>query len=294
MRSLVRFAPGPTIDLHVHTSMSDGTMTPEELVRFASSLGLRAIAITDHDTLDGIEPAQAVVDELELDFEVVPGVEISAEYNFGILHILGFFVRTDEPDLQKSLNFLRVERRSRVPKILEKLEAQNVFIREEEVKKIATGGAPGRPHLANLMFRKGYVKTIQEAFDRYLKRGACAYVPKVKLPAHKAIQLIIGAGGIPVMAHPYSLNQDDPDRFEEIFLSLIGTGLRGIEAYYPKHTREQTRMYVRLAAKFDLVVTGGTDFHGSNKPGTELGLFPGRPPLSYSILEEMKKRLADL
>ncbi|MGC8659436.1 MAG: PHP domain-containing protein [Desulfomonilaceae bacterium] len=288
---MARFAPGPTIDLHVHTTMSDGTMTPGDLVKFASSIGMRAIAITDHDTLDGIAPAQAVVNELELDLEVIPGVEISAESGFGILHILGFFVRTDEPDLQKSLDFLRVERRSRVPKILQKLEAQNVFIREEEVKKIALGGAPGRPHLANLMSRKGYVKTIQEAFERYLKKGACAYVPKVKLPAHKAIQLILGAGGIPVMAHPYSLNQDDPDRFEEILLSLIGVGLRGIEAYYPKHTREQTRMYVRLAAKFGLVISGGTDFHGSNKPGTELGLFPDRPPLSYSILEEMKKRL---
>ncbi|MGC8602904.1 MAG: PHP domain-containing protein, partial [Desulfomonilaceae bacterium] len=178
-----------------------------------------------------------------------------------------------------------------ISKILNKLMAQNIFIREEEVRKLATGGAPGRPHLASLMFRKGYVKTIQEAFDRYLKKGACAYVPKVKLPAYKAVQLIIDAGGIPVVAHPYSLNQDDPDRFEETLLALIDMGLKGIEAYYPKHSRDQTRMYIRLAAKFGLIMTGGTDYHGSNKPGTELGVFPDRPPLPYSLLEEMKKRL---
>ncbi len=291
---MARFAPGPSIDLHVHTNMSDGTMTPAELVQYASTIGLRAIAITDHDTLDGIEPAQSAVNDLELELEVVPGVEISADYDLGILHILGFFIRSDDSDLQKSLNFLRIERRSRISRILAKLQAQNVFIREEEVKKIAGDGSPGRPHLANLMFRKGYVKTIQEAFERYLKKGACAYVPKVKLPAHKTLQLITDAGGIPVMAHPYSLNQNNPDRFEEIVISLIDIGLKGIEAYYPKHTREQTRMYVRLASKLDLVVTGGTDYHGANKPGTELGVFPDRPPLPYSILEDMKKRLKDL
>ena len=290
---MARFAPGPTIDLHVHTNMSDGTMTPAELVQYASTIGLRAIAITDHDTLDGIEPAQSAVSDLELELEIVPGVEISADYNLGILHILGFFIRSDDSDLQKSLDFLRIERRSRISRILAKLQAQNVFIREEEVKNVAGDGSPGRPHLANLMFRKGYVKTIQEAFDRYLRKGACAYVPKVKLPAYKTFQLITDAGGIPVMAHPYSLNQNDPDRFEEIVLSLIDIGLMGIEAYYPKHSREQTRMYVRLASKFDLIVTGGTDYHGGNKPGTELGVFPDRPPLPYSILEDMKKRLKD-
>ena len=293
MKSFARFAPGPSIDLHVHTSMSDGTMTPEELVSYAATIGLRAVAITDHDTLDGIEPALMAVRNLDLDLEIVPGVEISADYDLGILHVLGFFVRSDNSDLQKSLNFLRIERRSRIAKILSKLLAQNVFIRDEEVKKAASGGVPGRPHVANLMFRKGYVKTIQEAFDRYLRKGACAYVPKVKLPAYKAIQLISSAGGIPVMAHPYSLNQNDPERFEEILLSLIDMGLRGIEAYYPTHSKEQTRMYVRLASKFDIVITGGTDYHGGNKPGVELGLFPDRPPLPYSLLEDMKKRLND-
>jgi len=268
-------------------------MTPVELVRYASAIGLRAIAITDHDTLDGIEPAQLALRDFELELEVVPGVEISADYDIGILHILGFFIRTDHSDLQKSLNFLRIERRSRISKILAKLVAQNVFIREEEIKKVATGGAPGRPHLANLMFRKGYVKTIQEAFDRYLRKGACAYVPKVKLPAYKALQLILDAGGIPVMAHPYSLNQDNPDRFEEVLLSLIDMGLRGLEAYYPNHTKAQTRMYVRRASMNDLSVTGGTYYHGGNKPGVELGVFPDRPPLPYSLLEDMKKRLKD-
>jgi 3',5'-nucleoside bisphosphate phosphatase len=291
LKSLARFAPGPSIDLHTHSNMSDGTMSPSELVQLASTIGLRAIALTDHDTLDGLEPAISAVREFELDLEVVPGVEISAEYDYGILHILGFFIRSDDSELEKSLNFLRIQRQSRISKILSKLVAQNVFIREEEVKKVATGGVPGRPHLASLMFRKGYVKTMQEAFDRYLRKGACAYVPKVKLPAHKACQLIVSAGGIPVIAHPYSLNQDDPDRFEEVLLSLIDMGLQGIEAYYPKHTKDQTRMYVRLASKFDLVVSGGTDFHGANKPGVKLGEFPDRNPLPYSLLEEMKKRL---
>jgi predicted metal-dependent phosphoesterase TrpH len=276
------------IDLHVHTNRSDGTVSPKEIVRMASRKGLRAIAITDHDTVMGVSQAQQ--EGSIAGVQIVAGVEISAECTEGILHLLGYFLDIHHEDLNSGLEHLRKGRLDRIPRIVSKLLDQDVVISEEEIRREASGGVPGRPHVANILLQKGQVRNLQEAFDRYLKKGAPAYVEKVKLAPADAIEMIISAGGVPVIAHPYSLKKDHPDALEEFVKNLVDLGLKGIEAYYPRHTAEQTSTYLELARKLNLVATGGTDFHGSNKPSVKLGVIPGRGPLPYSILEELARR----
>ncbi len=276
------------IDLHVHTNASDGTKAPAEVVRLAAAKGLRAIAITDHDTVEGV--AEAVAEGKAVGVEVVPGVEISADFRRGILHILGYFVRTDDPALLESLGRLKQGREERTPKILSKLQRLSVDISVEEVNREAGCGVTGRPHIAKVLARKHYVSSMQEAFDRYLRRGAAAYVEKLKLPPEDALQLIIQAGGLPVVAHPHTLLNDGLAGLEEIIKDLIPLGLQGIEAFYPAHTADQTSRFLNLAKKYDLAITGGTDYHGSNKPDVELGVIPGQPPPPYELLERLKQR----
>lgn len=278
------------IDLHTHTTMSDGTLSPEELVRAAHDRGLDALAITDHDTLGGVDRARSEGEKHGI--EVITGVEISSQWDGGILHVLGYFVDPLNQTIQEKLEYLRKGRRERIIAILEKLRQCNVPVSEEEIQGEAPGGVPGRPHLAVIMQRKRYVKTLQEAFDRYLRRGARAYVEKVKLHPEEAIGIINHAGGMPVLAHPYSLNENDPQALERIVRHLMALGLRGIEAHYPAHTPKQTVLYLALAKKLDLGVSGGTDFHGANKPDVHLGVLPGRDPIPDSVLVELKRRHA--
>jgi len=278
------------IDLHVHTSMSDGTFSPEEVVQVAQQKGLAAIAITDHDTVAGVRRGQTK--GAELGIEVVSGVEISTEWPNGILHMLGYFVNAEDTALLTALDSLKKDRQERILKIVSKLNDHNVPVGADEVDQEAVGGVPGRPHVANLIMRKGHVATRQEAFDRYLGKGAPAYVEKKKLSPLEAMQLIANAGGVPVLAHPYSLDEPDARELEQILRRLMLTGLKGIEVYYPQHTAEQTDLFLHLAKKLDLAVTGGTDFHGANRPDVEIGVFPGGKTLPCSILEELKKKRA--
>jgi predicted metal-dependent phosphoesterase TrpH len=281
------FGPITMIDLHVHTTNSDGTLTPGEVVSLAAATGLRAIAITDHDTVAGVGEAQRAGTQVGL--EVVSGVEISAQSDRGILHILGYFVRPDHSELIEVLDTLRQGREERTPKILTKLRGLKLAVSLQEVNEEAAGGVPGRPHIARVLKRKNYVRTLQEAFDRYLKKGAAAYVPKRKLQPDEALRIIKSAGGIPVMAHPYSLLGKGAGSLETLIKRFIPLGLRGIEAYYPKHTPEQTELFLELGRKYGLLITGGTDFHGANKPDIELGVIPGNSPLPYSLLESLKE-----
>jgi hypothetical protein len=276
------------IDLHVHTTMSDGSFSPTEVVRLAVTKSLQAIAITDHDTVAGIGQAQA--EGFRTGVEVISGVEMSVQWNPGIVHILGFFIRSDDPQLLESLSHLGKGRHDRIPKIVSKLSDCGVHISVEEVNRESGGGVPGRPHVAKVMVRKGIVSGIQEAFDLYLGKGAPAYVKKTKVTPGEAIRVIEKAGGLPVLAHPYSLEEQDPNRLREILQGFMRQGLEGIEVYCPKHTPEQTRVFLDLALELNLAVTGGTDFHGAGKPEVELGVFPGSGPLPYSILQEMKTR----
>lgn len=277
------------IDLHVHTNASDGTYSPREVVRLAAERGLGAVAITDHDTVAGVSEAQ---DEGGVaGVEVIAGVELSCQADFGILHILGYFVEPDHPEFSEALLDLRRGREERIPRIVSKLEKLNVRVSLEQVMEQAQGGAPGRPHVANVMVKQGYANSIQDAFDRYLRKGAAAFVPKDKLPPQEAIRLILACDGVAALAHPYSLTRGNSIDLKALLSRLISYGMQGIEVYYPRHSSEETDRFLRLAREMDLAITGGTDFHGENKPAVQLGLISGRPPLPYSLLQNLRSRL---
>jgi len=276
------------IDLHIHTTASDGTRSPSEIVRMASAIGLSALSITDHDTMDGIEDAQETARELEVRF--IPGVELSVDIDDAGMtaHLLGYFpgcpgrdlVDPDTP-LGQAIDYVKGGRSRRNPRILKELSRAGVRIDMDEVEKLADGGVVGRPHIAQAMLNEGYVSTMQEAFGRYLARGRCAYVERDRLPVRRAIELIRGAGGLPVMAHPGYIPLDTGE-LEGFFRRMTDFGLAGIEAVYPTHTAKITDLLRSLAAAFGLVITGGTDYHGRNNEAAPLG----GSPAGFRVTEE--------
>nr|WP_083436982.1 PHP domain-containing protein [Thermincola ferriacetica] len=280
------------IDLHVHTTASDGTLTPAELIRYARGRNLAAVAITDHDTIDGLP--EALKEAKQQGFELIPGVEISVEHPAGEMHILGYFVDINNRELAEALQELRRYREERNPRMLQKLRDLGMDISMAEVAEKAGGKVVGRPHFAAVMVEKGYVASFEEAFDKYLGAGKAAYVKKEKLTPRQGIELIQKAGGIPVLAHPKYLGYNSIELLIEELKNLKGYGLQGIEAYYSAYSPEETELYLKLAGDYGLLVTGGTDFHGSNKPEIEIGIGCGNLRIPYEILaplKEAKKRL---
>ena len=237
------------------------------LVAQAAAAGLEAIALTDHDTLAGVPHAWNSM--LKHGIQVIAGVEISAEYEPGMLHLLGYFPAY--PDgLEIALEKVQAARRQRVPKIIEKLNALGCMLTEKDVMAEAGDAQIGRPHIARALLRKGCVRSFDEAFDEYLGKGRKAYVPKEKMTWEKAMSLIIRYGGLPVLAHPYTLSLRTKDA-EAFIKGLKEAGLAGVEVYYPDHTPEQTACYARLASRLGLLATGGTDFHGPYRNTLSLG-----------------------
>jgi 3',5'-nucleoside bisphosphate phosphatase len=278
------------IDLHVHTSASDGTLSPAETVRHACSRGLRALAITDHDTVEGV--AEALAAGIEAGIEVVPGIEISAEHPLGTLHVLGYYLRHDDPALLTRIAVLQQARNERNPRIIEKLRERGVTITMEQVEQEAETGQVGRPHFAKVMVQQGFVRSVREAFDRYLKKGACAYVDKYRFPADAAIACIRDAGGIAVLAHPAIIGCSSKEVLQKLVVELTGYGLQGIEVYYPEHSSKQQQLYKSLARRFNLVETGGSDFHGTNVNGIEIGTGRGLLYVPDELLQSLKERCA--
>ena len=274
------------IDLHTHSSASDGSLSPRELVEYAVKKGAAAIALTDHDTIEGLGEARQAA--REKGFELVPGLEISADYPGGTMHILGYFIDPDDPVLGQELSRLQEARRERNPKIIAKLQQLGIPVTYEQVRALAPGQV-GRPHIAQAMLQIGAVKTLDEAFRNFLTKGAPAYVEKFRYPPEKAVDLIIRAGGVPVLAHPFTLKFSSPEQLRGIVAALKDRGLRGLECLYPEHTAEQTRRYAALAEGLGLAVTGGTDFHGKNKEGVDLLTGYGSLSIPYRLLEELKR-----
>ncbi len=257
------------IDLHTHSTASDGTYSPSELVALAKEAGLYALALTDHDTVEGLPEAQAAAERLGV--LLVPGVEISVKFEgAGHCHILGYFVDPASKPLRQTLALLKQARAERNLRMVEKLQALGVDITLEEVVARAGGGEVGRPHFANLLVEKGVVRSVEEAFERYLKKGAPAYVPKARLSPEEAFSAIREAGGLPVLAHPIHLRLS-PEELARYVAKLKELGLEGLEAYYTDHPSEFTALCLELAQRYDLVPTGGSDFHGHNKPDIKLG-----------------------
>lgn len=272
------------IELHCHTTASDGTLSPRELVEHAASLGVTHLAITDHDTVEGSVQARPLCDERGIVW--ISAVELSSTYRGRSMDLLGYGVNPEHPSLRQALDAVVEERRQRVPKMIAGLRAQGVEVSEEDVYALAPGGVVGRPHVAQALVRRGAAADVAEAFERYLVRGKAGYVPKENLPPEKAIELIGEAGGVAVLAHPRYLKLDEAELHEALD-RLTAAGLVGIEVYYSQHTAADVERYLSIAKARGLVVTGGSDFHGSNKPHIRLGMGPGGEPLKRELAENL-------
>ena len=244
------------VDLHMHSTASDGKYTPEEIVRRAAALGLRYIALTDHDSVDGIVPAvEAARAFPRLTF--IPGVEISTDVPDGEIHILGYFIDYTGKELKDTLKSFRTSREGRGRGMVARLSELGIHIDWRRVQEIAGDGAIGRPHIAQAMLEKGYITSFREAFDKYIGRDGPAYVEREKITPEEAVALVIRSGGLPVLAHPFTVKEP-----EKRVADLRAVGLVGIEAFYKDNTKEETANLVALAEEFGLIVTGGSDFHG--------------------------------
>jgi len=274
------------IDLHVHSNASDGSYPPAEVVRLAKEGGLTAMALTDHDTVDGLPEAVAAGETYGV--EVIPGVEISAQCPGGTMHILGLFVDYHNGLLDQRLAVLKQARIDRNPQIIAKLNALNIPITMARVEEISGGGQVGRPHIARALMEAGYVASLQEAFDKFLGWQRAAYVSKFRFPPAQALAMIREAKGIPVLAHPFTLNLGSAFALKNRILELKDLGLAGLEVFYSEHTPEQEALYLKLARELGLLITGGSDFHGENKPEITLGSFASQSKLTYDLVEALK------
>lgn len=274
------------IDLHIHTTASDGSLTPSQVVCYAKEKGLKAIAITDHDTIEGNE--EAIKEGKREGIEVVPGVEISVDYSPGSMHMLGYFITIEDIALKEKLFILQDSRADRNPKIVDKLNELGLALTYDEVVKESGGGQIGRPHIAQALMKKGYIKNIQEAFNKYLGKGAPAYIDKFRLSAKEAITMITNAGGVSVLAHPFTLNCKSSNELEVLVKKLVKQGLQGLEVYYAEHNQRQISSYLKLAKQYNVVITGGSDFHGKNMQGIDLGTGRGNLKVPYSLLEKLR------
>ena len=264
------------IDLHVHTTYSDGSFSPEEVVRHAKRLGFAAIGIADHDEVGGVTEAAWFGRSEGL--EIVPGVEITTAFAGKEIHILGYLMDHNNRRLREKLQEARQNRFKRMQNMVDKLEGLGVRIRLSAIRKLAGHGSLGRLHLARALFDEKLVDTVQEAFDIYIGMGKPAYVKKPRMKASEAIELITSAGGVPTLAHPKLIRIDD--KIHE----LVSCGLRGLEVFYAKHTDEETEKYLGIADKFGLLVTGGSDCHGIIKDKMLLGTVK----LPYHHLEALR------
>lgn len=274
------------IDLHTHSTFSDGTLSPAELLELAGRRGLGALALTDHDTVAGLDEffAQAAA----RDFKVIGGIEISAWYQESSLHILGYGLNHHDPALLAALAEIQQARHHRNLGILDKLEDLGIKVPYQKITG-QENGQVGRPHIARELIRLGVVHDMHHAFVRYLRKGACAYVESLRIHALDAIRLIRAAGGVPVLAHPAVFDASLAG-VEELLPELIAAGLAGLEVYYPAHSHRQHRRLLQLATENGLIATGGTDFHEVNN-GAPLGGSPQTVRVPFSCFDELHRQL---
>ncbi|NLE08133.1 MAG: PHP domain-containing protein [Dehalococcoidales bacterium] len=246
------------VDLHVHSSVSDGVLSPVRVIEKAAELGLSAIALTDHDNVDGIAPAKETAARYP-NLRFIPGIEISTDIKGGEIHMLGYFIDHTDDEFRTTLERMIESRVTRAKKMIDRLRNLNIIIEWERVRELAGPGSVGRPHIAQALLEKGYITDIQEAFTRFLAFNGPAYVHRDKMTPAEAIRLIKKAGGIPVFAHPLSKGNRNPEKLTDEF---VKAGLAGIEAYYKDYGPEEREKLVRLAAHYGLITTGGSDYHG--------------------------------
>ncbi len=270
-------------DLHLHTQFSDGTFTPEELVLNAQKKGLACIALTDHDTVEGCARAAAACANVQMEF--IPGAELTAEHADTEVHILGYFLDTQNAVLLERIGKFQADRQNRIHEMCAALNKLGVPLKAESVFALANCKSPGRPHVARTLVKEKLIGNLDEAFERFLKKGRPAWVPKTKMSALEGVQLIHQAGGLAVMAHP-GLNRTD-----DIIPALVDAGLDGIECFHTKHSTVMSERYLEIAEKYNLLVTGGSDCHGFSKKAPLIGTVK----LPYEHVERLKaaKKSAD-
>ena len=265
-------------DLHLHTFFSDGTFSPEELTGYGARLGFAAMALTDHDSVEGCARMTVACDAEGIEF--IPGTELTAEIDDTELHLLGYFLDTNNEKLLSEIAKFQIVRQNRIHEMVAAINKLGVPLEAETVFALANCKSPGRPHVARALVKAGLVANLDEAFERFLKKNRPAWVPKAKMSALEGIELIHQAGGLAVMAHP-GLNRTD-----EIIPALVDAGLDGIECFHTKHSTATSERYLEIAAKYNLLVTGGSDCHGfsKNKP------LIGTVKLPYEYVEKMKAK----
>jgi len=265
------------VDLHVHTNASDGIFSPAEVVESAKHINLKAISITDHDTVEGYVQAEKLFRKTEI--EPIPGVELSCYYNDADVHILGYLIDYTNPEFVKKIKVLRQDRYERGEEMVSKLNELGINLSMDTVKTIAGQSSVGRPHVADALLKEEFVQTYDEAFARYLGYHAPAYVPKKALSPEHGIDLIHLIGGVAVLAHPGTLKHD------EFFPDLVEMGLDGIEAYHSQHTSSNVQKYKNIAKKLGIIYTGGSDCHGPRKGK----ILMGNQKVPYSVVEQLKE-----
>lgn len=275
------------IDLHTHSLKSDGAQTPADVVRTAHAAGLSAMALSDHDNIDGVREAMAEGEKLGI--EVIPAVELSAQVDTE-LHILGYFIDLENKKLKEAMAYSLVVRDQRQEETCRKLNEQGFQITMDELREEAHGNPVlCRAHFAQIMVRKGYAESVQDCFKKYLSVGCYAYSNKQALLPHEAVSLIHEAGGIAVAAHLHLIKMED-DPLKKFLADLIPHGLDGVEGYYTDYTPDMERRYRAMAKDLGLVLSGGTDYHGANKPHISIGRGRGELEIPYSVLEGLKAR----
>lgn len=279
------------IDLHSHTTASDGSFSPTELVHEAKKLGLSALAVTDHDTLGGLAEAGMVGREIGLD--VINGVELSVEDDGGRFHLLGYLFDPEHEELRNRLVSIRANRDRRNAQMAVKMAELGIPVTMDDVRAEAgdKGEVIARPHFAKALLKQGIVNSVQDAFDTYLATGKPLYMPKEVLTPHDAIKLLHEAGGLAIMAHPGLVPLNDSALTNRIVQLVDEAGLDGIEAYYSQHSHAQTRRFLEIAQSRGLLVTGGSDFHGTAKPHVHLGIVHDGGAASPDLLSRLRQKI---
>jgi predicted metal-dependent phosphoesterase TrpH len=278
---------GQIVDLHTHSLASDGSDAPAALVRKAAARGLAAIALTDHDTMAGLGEAED--DAARVGIEFIRGIELAVQDEFGELHLLGLFMPQLSERMRSAIDTLQRNRFSRNQAMLEALARMGMPMTMDEVREHSGKEAIGRPHIALAMQSKGYVSSRKEAFERYIGWNKSAFIPRSLFSPEEGIRLLRDQGATVALAHPYLSRKMAAGRLDGILAEFRQYGLRAIEAYHSSHDPEQVRLCVKLAEKHDLLLTGGSDYHGSNKDGIALGMASRRLRVPYFLLEKLRE-----
>mgnify|MGYP001050179134 CR=1 FL=1 len=278
------------IDLHIHTTASDGSLPPQDILTLAIKLGIKAISLTDHDSVEGIKTLLATGNSHPI--ELLSGVEISAApppgFNLsGSIHILGYGINVEDKKLNEMLDRQQQARINRTPQIIARLNELGIEVGLIDIQAKSDNSQIGRPHIAQWLIENDHAASMDDAFNRYLGKGRPAYIEKARIPMADAIQLIRTAGGLAVLAHPGLIDVQETNLYEQLLVELMSMGLQGIEVFYPEHSPQQETFFKQLAAKLGLIISGGTDFHGDINPDIQLGIGKGDLHIPYAVYESI-------